>query len=160
MSKQRTGHPSSSRTPLQPPLVPITLGALAWFYHGAVYHRLPRQCRCCSHCTAHGDAVVTHIPLPNTPTGRIKHAGTTCEPFRTLAREWHRVKRQTEGRRLSRFFPEWRRELLSGTISLLSPRRIEISPPQIERARDTGIKGRMRRRKERRKCPGARITVV
>lgn len=60
-----------------PPSTPKPISSvLARFYHGAVYHRLPRQCRCCSHCTAHGDAVVTHIPLPNTPTGRIKHVGT------------------------------------------------------------------------------------
>lgn len=102
LSKQRTGHPSSSRTPSSPK--PIS-SVLARFYHGAVYHRLPRQCRCCSHCTAHGDAVVTHIPLPNTPTGRIKHVGTTVN----LSARSHgngTVERQTEGRQLSRSFPE------------------------------------------------------
>lgn len=80
-------------------------------------------------------------PLTEHSHGENQTRRYDCEPFRTLAREWHRVKRQTEGRRLSRFFPEWRRELLSGTISLLSPGRIEVSPPRTERAWDTGIKG-------------------
>lgn len=90
----------------QPPSTPKPISSvLARFYHGAVYHRLPRQCRCCSHCTAHGDAVVTHIPLPNTPTGRIKHVGTAVN-LSARPRENGTVERQTEGRRLSRSFPE------------------------------------------------------
>lgn len=94
-----TGHPSSSPSRPQPRRKP-SARVLARFYHGAVYHRLPRQCRCCSHCTAHGDAVLTHILLPNTPTGRIKRVAYDCEPFRTLA-TWN-IKRK-EGRKAASF---------------------------------------------------------
>lgn len=83
LSKQRAGHPSQA-SPLPPsPLLPKPISSvLARFYHGAVHHRLPRQYRCCSHCAVHGDAVVTHIPFPNIPTGRIKRVGYDCEASR------------------------------------------------------------------------------
>lgn len=99
-----TGHPSSSPNRPQPRRNP-SARVLARFYHGAVYHRLPRQCRCCSHCTAHGDAVLTHILLPNIPTGRIKRVDYDCEPFRALA-TWN-IKRK-EGRKEERqlLFPQ------------------------------------------------------
>lgn len=36
------------------PAKPISF-VLGRFYHGAVYHRLPKQCRCCSHCEPRPD---------------------------------------------------------------------------------------------------------
>jgi len=94
----RNNGPAIPQAPAPPSTPKPISSVLARFYHGAVYHRLPRQCRCCSHCTAHGDAVVTHIPLPNTPTGRIKHVGTTVN-LSACSRGKDSMERQTEGKR-------------------------------------------------------------
>jgi len=93
----RNNGPTIPQAPASPSTPKPISSVLAWFYHGAVYHRLPRQCRCCSHCTAHGDAVVTYILLPNTPTRRIKHVGTTMN-LSAHSRGNGTVERQTEGR--------------------------------------------------------------
>lgn len=66
------------------PAKPISF-VLGRFYHGAVYHRLPRQCRCCSHCERHGNVVLTYIPLPSfTPSsnGPAEKIDRTRTPFR------------------------------------------------------------------------------
>ena len=64
------------------PAKPISF-VLGRFYHGAVYHRLPRQCRCCSHCEPRGNVVLTYIPPP-TPSsnGPAEKIDRTQTPFR------------------------------------------------------------------------------
>lgn len=135
MSKQRD-RPSLKLSHHPIPAETHQPGVLARFYHGAVYHRLPRQCRCCSHCTAHGDAVVTHILLPNIPTGRIKRVSYDCEPFRALA-AWN-IKRE-EGRKEERQLLSQCSFLAALRVyreqsRLLSPRKIELSLARVERS--------------------------
>lgn len=51
------------------PAKPISF-VLGRFYHGAVYHRLPKQCRCCSHCEPRPDLHPLHPLIEHSSSRR------------------------------------------------------------------------------------------
>lgn len=54
MGRGRDGFGETTGQSSLKPAKPISF-VLGRFYHGAVYHRLPKQCRCCSHCEPRPD---------------------------------------------------------------------------------------------------------